>query len=71
MPKPLTIEDKKLNIDDSTFLQTLDGFLLVLAKEGDFVYLSENVSDYLGITQVIYLLFWERRFGFFWNDDER
>ncbi|XP_049826586.1 protein similar isoform X2 [Aethina tumida] len=52
VPKPLTIEDKKLNIDDSTFLQTLDGFLLVLAKEGDFVYLSENVSDYLGITQV-------------------
>lgn len=38
--------------DESVFLKSLEGFLLVISSEGDFVYLSENVSDYLGITQV-------------------
>lgn len=38
--------------EESVFLKSLDGFILVVSSEGDFVYLSENVSDYLGITQV-------------------
>lgn len=41
-----------MSADDSVFLKSLEGFLLVLSHEGDIVYLSENVTDYLGITQV-------------------
>ncbi|ETN58582.1 hypothetical protein AND_009825 [Anopheles darlingi] len=33
-------------------LQALDGFLLVLSVDGDVTYVSENVSDYLGIAQI-------------------
>jgi light-regulated signal transduction histidine kinase (bacteriophytochrome) len=39
-------------VDDSIFLKSLEGFLVVMSSEGDIVYMSENVSDYLGITQV-------------------
>lgn len=41
--------------DETVFLKSIEGFLLVLSPEGDFVYLSENVSEYLGITQVLRL----------------
>ncbi|XP_076268178.1 HIF-1 transcription factor component sima isoform X3 [Rhynchophorus ferrugineus] len=37
---------------EPVFLKSLEGFVLVLSAEGDFVYLSENVNEYLGITQV-------------------
>ncbi|XP_076360502.1 LOW QUALITY PROTEIN: hypoxia-inducible factor 1-alpha-like [Tachypleus tridentatus] len=37
---------------DSTFLKALEGFLLVLSEEGDFVFMSENVHHYLGLTQI-------------------
>ncbi|XP_013786961.1 hypoxia-inducible factor 1-alpha-like isoform X2 [Limulus polyphemus] len=37
---------------DSAFLKALEGFLLVLSEEGDFVFLSENVHHYLGLTQI-------------------
>lgn len=30
----------------------LDGFLLILSGEGDVTYVSESISDYLGISQV-------------------
>lgn len=33
-------------------LQALDGFLLVLSVEGDVTYVSENVGEYLGISQI-------------------
>lgn len=47
-------EKEKMNIaDEAVFLKSLEGFLLVISPEGDFVYLSENVNEYLGITQVI------------------
>lgn len=45
-------QKEEIKTDDSVFLKSLEGFLLVLSPEGDFVYLSENVSDYLGIQQV-------------------
>ncbi|XP_034426626.1 hypoxia-inducible factor 1-alpha [Hippoglossus hippoglossus] len=32
-------------------LSTLEGFLMVLSSEGDMVYLSDNVSKYMGLTQ--------------------
>lgn len=45
-------EEKMKLSNESLFLKSLEGFLLVLSPEGDFVYLSENVHEYLGITQV-------------------
>nr|WNN25270.1 hypoxia-inducible factor 1 [Ptychodera bahamensis] len=37
---------------DSYYLKALEGFVMVLTQEGDMAYLSENVSKYLGLTQV-------------------
>ncbi|XP_046750846.1 protein similar isoform X2 [Diprion similis] len=37
---------------DGAFLKALDGFMLVLSSDGDMIYLSENVSDYLGVSQM-------------------
>ncbi|XP_008554125.1 hypoxia-inducible factor 1-alpha isoform X2 [Microplitis demolitor] len=48
--KPLAKTES--TIGDEFFSQALDGFMLVLASNGDMVYLSENVSDYLGISQL-------------------
>ncbi|XP_058813465.1 protein similar [Topomyia yanbarensis] len=42
----LAIENEKIA------LQTLDGFLLILSADGDVTYVSENVSEYLGISQI-------------------
>lgn len=39
--------------NESVFLKALDGFMMVLSDEGDIAYLSENVKDFLGISQVI------------------
>lgn len=35
-----------------SYLKALDGFVLVISSDGDLVYLSENVSEYLGVSQV-------------------
>ncbi|KAG5878132.1 hypothetical protein JTB14_015115 [Gonioctena quinquepunctata] len=43
---------EKNGTDGSVFLKSLDGFIVVLSAEGDFVYVSENVSDYLGLSQI-------------------
>nr|WNN25251.1 hypoxia-inducible factor 1 [Harrimaniidae sp.] len=37
---------------DSYYLKALEGFIMVLTEEGDMAFLSENVSKYLGLTQV-------------------
>lgn len=37
---------------DELFPKALNGFMLVLSSDGNMVYLSENVSDYLGLSQV-------------------
>ncbi|XP_078000989.1 hypoxia-inducible factor 1-alpha-like [Glandiceps talaboti] len=37
---------------DSYYLKALEGFMMVLTQEGDMAFLSENVSKYLGLTQV-------------------
>ena len=34
-------------------LQSLDGFAISLASDGRFLYISETVSIYLGLSQVI------------------
>lgn len=36
------------------FLQSLDGFVFVVSQEGRFLYISETVSIYLGLSQVRY-----------------
>ena len=42
--------DQKLN---QQYYKSLDGFLIVIAKNGDIVYISENAEKYLGLTQVM------------------
>ncbi|XP_054264279.1 hypoxia-inducible factor 1-alpha-like isoform X2 [Macrosteles quadrilineatus] len=37
---------------DGLFLKALEGFLLVVSGDGDIVFLSENVQDYLGLSQI-------------------
>ncbi|XP_028921204.1 LOW QUALITY PROTEIN: hypoxia-inducible factor 3-alpha [Ornithorhynchus anatinus] len=37
---------------DACYLKALDGFVMVLTAEGDMVYLSENVSKHLGLSQL-------------------
>lgn len=37
---------------DELFPKALNGFMLVLSSDGNMVYLSENVSEYLGVSQM-------------------
>ncbi|XP_031160052.1 hypoxia inducible factor 1 subunit alpha, like isoform X2 [Sander lucioperca] len=37
---------------DAFYPQALAGFVMVMTEEGDMIYLTENVSKYLGITQL-------------------
>lgn len=34
------------------YLRILEGFLMVLSTEGDMIFLSDNISKYMGLTQV-------------------
>lgn len=49
--KELKIAEKEQMLE-SLYPKALEGFLLVLSKEGDIVFLSDNVSRYLGLAQV-------------------
>uniref|UniRef100_A0A1B0BU88 BHLH domain-containing protein n=1 Tax=Glossina palpalis gambiensis TaxID=67801 RepID=A0A1B0BU88_9MUSC len=42
-------EDNEFN---QVLQETLDGFLLILTSDGDLAYVTDNVSDYLGITKI-------------------
>ncbi|XP_060884133.1 endothelial PAS domain-containing protein 1 [Labrus mixtus] len=46
-----TEEDVKSLEETNMYLRTLDGFLMVLSTDGDMVFLSHNVSNYMGLTQ--------------------
>lgn len=37
---------------DPLYPKALEGFLIVLSKEGDFIYTSETVAKYLGLSQI-------------------
>nr|WNN25264.1 hypoxia-inducible factor 1 [Palola sp.] len=37
---------------DQQYLKAMEGFLFIIGKEGDMMYLSENVTKYLGLSQV-------------------
>jgi len=50
-------EDSSVSVElvpklNQQYYKSLDGFLIVIAKNGDIVYVSENVEKYLGLTQV-------------------
>ncbi|XP_031774104.1 hypoxia-inducible factor 1-alpha isoform X2 [Apis florea] len=51
VPGPMT-KSETLNQMDELFSKALNGFMLVLSSDGNMIYLSENVSDYLGISQM-------------------
>ena len=39
-------------VEPNMLLTILEGFLIVLSTKGDIIFLSDNVSKYLGMTQV-------------------
>lgn len=45
-------EEEEEDPMDAFYPQTLAGFITVLTEEGDMIYLTENVSRHIGITQV-------------------
>ncbi|XP_025263937.1 hypoxia-inducible factor 1-alpha isoform X2 [Camponotus floridanus] len=51
IPASLTKSESAAEIDE-LFPKALNGFMLVLSSDGNMVYLSENVSDYLGVSQM-------------------
>ncbi|XP_075314342.1 endothelial PAS domain-containing protein 1 [Odontesthes bonariensis] len=46
-------ETKELMLSEESnmYLRILEGFLMVLSTEGDMIFLSDNVSKYMGLTQ--------------------
>ncbi|KOC66656.1 Hypoxia-inducible factor 1-alpha, partial [Habropoda laboriosa] len=52
IPGPLTKSESASNQMDELFSKALNGFMLVLSSDGNMIYLSENVSDYLGVSQM-------------------
>jgi PAS domain-containing protein len=48
-PVSLTALDYKF---DHLYLKALDGFVMVITKDGEVIYISENVDTYLGLLQV-------------------
>ena len=52
-PKPLACVTDDLEQKVNTlYPKALDGFLIVLSKDGDIIYISESVARYLGLQQV-------------------
>ena len=47
-----SIKDEVEQKVNTLYPKALDGFLLVLSKDGDIIYISETVIKYLGLTQV-------------------
>ena len=49
---PLVKEEFELELD---ILSCVDGFVLILGRNLDIIYASENVAHYIGLTQVFQL----------------
>ena len=55
-------DEDNLNAESNDFLknaeanqlikETIDGFLVILSTEGDITYVSDNITEYLGIAKV-------------------
>lgn len=50
--KPSATGEEEEDPTDAFYQQALAGFILVLNEDGDMVFLSDNVSKFIGITQV-------------------
>jgi hypothetical protein len=37
---------------DSLYLKSLEGFVTVVTSDGDIAFLSDNISKFMGLTQV-------------------
>lgn len=48
---------EKIIEEDKCALLALDGFLLVLNSEGDITFVTENITEYLGLSKVIKPIF--------------
>lgn len=46
------VEHVEASEEVNMYLKILEGFLMVLSTEGDMIFLSDNVSKYMGLTQV-------------------
>lgn len=44
-------EEDEASEETNMYLRILEGFLMVLSSEGDMIFLSDNVSKYMGMTQ--------------------
>ncbi|XP_044033866.1 endothelial PAS domain-containing protein 1 isoform X2 [Siniperca chuatsi] len=44
-------EDLEASEETDMYLRILEGFMMVLSTEGDIIFLSDNVSKYMGLTQ--------------------
>jgi len=40
------------NVNENVVMKALDGFLIILSNEGDVIYVSENIQEYIGIQQI-------------------
>lgn len=38
---------------DNLYLKALEGFIAVVTQDGDMIFLSENISKFMGLTQVM------------------
>ncbi|XP_033631701.1 hypoxia-inducible factor 1-alpha-like [Asterias rubens] len=48
-------EESALSIDsliDNYYLKALDGFAMILSQDGDIIFISENVTQYMGLKQI-------------------
>lgn len=54
MFKAMGVNEEKLQSDlcDQFYLQSIGGIVLVISLDGDIIYISNNVSSYLGVSQV-------------------
>uniref|UniRef100_A0A1B6D4M5 Hypoxia-inducible factor 1-alpha n=1 Tax=Clastoptera arizonana TaxID=38151 RepID=A0A1B6D4M5_9HEMI len=49
---PNKFVSKAKNENDALLLRALEGFLLIVSADGDIIFLSENVNEYLGLSQI-------------------
>ncbi|KAF7488496.1 Hypoxia-inducible factor 1-alpha [Sarcoptes scabiei] len=52
---PETPNDSCGGLSEDLILNTLNGFIMVLSKDGGIIYLSENVERFLGLSQIDFI----------------